>query len=229
MSASEEFAALVQGSAWEVEGGLEVEAEEIEEGAVVLLEKGLEGVAGPGDVGVGEVEGSLEVSVEDEVGADVDDWLEAEVEGGEDWIGEEVDDDIGEGVEEEAEEVVEAEVEAVTEAWDLHRGNHLRWCCHGNCCGSWSNLRFLYHLVHPSLFASCPKPSQQRPPQTEEPPLPHHHLPQLLQTILEVLEIPLTKCLLQSAYTQHQPKNCFDAFAVKEGRENLSLRSGGVQ
>lgn len=216
MSASEGFAAL----AWDLvhesaEDGPGVEVEEVEE----------------------EAEDSLEEVVEEELEVDAEDWLEvdveaAEAEGAEDWPGEEVDTHIGERVGEEAEEgveaEVEAEVEAVTEAWGLHLGNHLCWCCCGNYRGNWLNLLFLCHPVRSSQFASCPKPSQQPPPQPEEPPLLYHRLPQLSQTILEVLERLPTKCLLLRVYTQLRLKNCFDAFAVKGGRENLSLRNEGV-
>lgn len=206
MSASEEFAALARELVQEVvEDGFEMEFEEFE--------------------GVEEVEGSLEEGVEEEAEVDAEDWLEEEVEGAEDWLGEEVDAHIEEGVEEEAEEEVEAEVEAVTEAWGLHLGNRSRWCCRGNYCGCWLNLQSLCHPVRSSLFAFCPKPSQQPPPQLEEPPLPYHRLPQLSQTILEVPERPPPKCLLLRVYTQPQPKSCFDSSAVKEGRENPSLRS----
>lgn len=125
-------------------------------------------------------------------------------------------------------EEVEAEAEGVTEAWALHLGSHLCWCCRGNYCGSWRNLQFLCHLVCLSLFASCPKPSQQPQPRPEERRLIYHHLPQLSQTILEVPERLPTKCLLPIMYTLPQPESCFDAFAMKGGKENLSPQSEGV-
>lgn len=232
MSASEEFAALAQESVREaVENGLEVEVEEVEEEVEGLLEEmAVEEV----EVEVEEkAEGSLEVVVEEEVEAEVEteveDWLGEVIDA---HIGEVVDAHIGEGVEEgvveEVEAEVEAQVEAATEAWDLHLGNHLRWCFRGNYCGCWLNLHLLCHLVRSSLFVSCPKPSQRPPPRPEVPPLPHRRLPQSSQTILEALGILPTKWLLLIVYTQPQLKNCFDAFAVKEGRENLSLRNEGV-
>lgn len=224
MSASEEFAALARESVREVvENGLEVEVEEVEEEVEGLLEEvAVEEAEGPVEVEVEEkAEGSLEVVVEEEVEADVEDWL-----------GEVVDAHIGEGVEEGVVEGVEAEaeveVEAAIEAWDLHLGTHLRWCCRGNYCGSWLNLHFLCQLARSSLFVSCPKPSQRPPPRPEVLLLPHHRLPQSSQTILEVLEKLPTKWLLLIVYTQPQLKNCFDAFAVREGREILSLQNGGV-
>lgn len=240
MSASEEFAALAQDSVREaVKNGLEVEVEEVEEEVEDLLEEvAVEEVEGPVEVEVEEkAEGSLEVVVEEEVEAEVEAEVETEVE---DWLGEVIDAHIGEvvdahigegveeGVVEEVEAEVEAQVEAATEAWDLHLGNHLRWCFRENYCGCWLNLHLLCHLVRSSLFVSCPKPSQRPPPRPEVPPLPHRRLPQSSQTILEALGILPTKWLLLIVYTQPQLKNCFDAFAVKEGRENLSLRNEGV-